>query len=61
MKLLKQTGIYQRMLPVLITLTPGRRNDFIDCQKATVRIAVLPIMDLKIQWNLTLELPERAY
>jgi hypothetical protein len=49
------------MLAVLITLTPGRRNEFIDCQKAKVRIAVLPIMDVKTHWNSTLELLERAY
>jgi len=48
------------MLAVLITLTPGRRNEFIDCQKATVRIPVLPIMDVKTSWNSTLELLERA-
>jgi hypothetical protein len=29
------------MLDVLITLTPGRSNELIDCQKANVRIAVL--------------------
>ena len=34
---------------------------FIDCQKAKVRIEVLPIMDLKTYWNSTLELLERAY
>ena len=49
------------MLAVLITLTPGRRNEFIDCQTAEVRIAVLPIMDVKTCWNSTLELFERAY
>jgi len=49
------------MLAVLITLTPGRRNEFIDCQKAKVRIAVLPITDVKTRWNSTLELLERAY
>jgi hypothetical protein len=49
------------MLPVLITLTPGRPNEFIDCQKAKVRIAVLPIIDVKTHWNSTLELLERAY
>jgi hypothetical protein len=49
------------MLAVLITLTPGRRNEFIDCQKAKVRIAVLPIMDVKTRWNSTLKLLERAY
>ena len=49
------------MLAVLITLTPGFRNEFIDCQKAKVWIAVLPIMDVKTRWNSTLELLERAY
>jgi hypothetical protein len=49
------------MLAVLITLTPGRRNKFIDCQKAKVRIAVLPIMEVKPGWNLTLELLKHAY
>jgi hypothetical protein len=49
------------MLAVLITLTPGCRNDFIDCQKAKVRIAVLPIRDVKTRCNSTLELLERAY
>jgi hypothetical protein len=49
------------MLAVLITLTPGRRNEFIDSQKAKVRIAVLPSMDVKTRWNSTLELLERTY
>jgi hypothetical protein len=49
------------MLAVLITLTPGHRNEFIDCQKANVWIAVLSIMDVKTYWNSTLELLERAY
>jgi hypothetical protein len=49
------------MLAVLITLTPGRQNEFIDCQQAKVRIAVLPIMDVKTCWNSTLELLERSY
>jgi len=49
------------MLAVLITLTPGRWNEFIECQKAKVRIAVLPIIDVKTHWNSTLELLERAY
>ena len=48
------------MLAVLITLTLGRRNEFIECQKAKVRIAVRPIMDVKTLWNSTLELLERA-
>jgi len=47
------------MLAVLITLTPGRRNEFIDRQKAKVKIAVLPIMNVTTQWNSTLELLER--
>jgi len=55
------TFIKQRMLAVLITLTPGRQNEFIDCQKAKGHIAVLPIMDVKTRWNSTLELLERAY
>jgi len=49
------------MLAVLITLTPGCQNEFIDYQKAKVHIAVLPIMDVKIRWNSTLELLELAY
>jgi len=49
------------MLAVLITLTPGRRNEFIHCQKAKVQIAVLPIMDVKTGLNPILELLERAY
>jgi len=49
------------MLAVFITLTPGRRIEFSDCQKARVRIVWLPIMDVKTRWNLTLELLERAY
>jgi len=48
------------MLAVLIMLTPGRRNEFIDCQQAKVRIAVLPIMDVKTRWNSTMELLERV-
>jgi len=61
LKVLKLTFIKQRMLAVLITLTPGRRNEFIDCQKTKVRIPVLPIMDVKTRWNSTLEVLERAY
>jgi hypothetical protein len=61
LKVLKLTIIKQRMLAVLITLTPGRRNELIDCQKAKVRIAVLPIMDVKTGCNSTLELLERAF
>jgi hypothetical protein len=60
LKVLKLTIIKQRMLAVLITLTPGRGNESIDCQTAKVRIAVLPIMDVKTLWNSTLELLERT-
>ena len=49
------------MLAVLITLTPGRHNEFLNCQKSKVRIAVLPTMDVKTWWNSTLELLEWAY
>jgi len=49
------------MLAVLITPTPGRRNEFIHSQKGKVRIAVLPIIDVKTRWNSTLELLDRAY
>ena len=42
-------------------LTPGCWKEFIDCQKAKFRIAVLPIMDVKTRWNSTLVLLERAY
>jgi len=61
LKVLKITFILQKMLALLITLTPGCRNGFIDCQKAKVRIAVHLIMDVKTRWNSTLELLERAY
>jgi hypothetical protein len=49
------------MLAILLILTPGRRNEFIDYPKAKVRIAVPPIMDVKTHWNSTLEMLERAY
>jgi len=49
------------MLALFITLTPGCRDKFVDCQKAKVHIAVLPIMDVKTRWNSTLELLERTY
>jgi len=49
------------MLSVLITLTPGCRNYFIDCQKAKVRLAVLPIMDVKTGWNCKLVMLESTY
>jgi len=49
------------MLAVLITLAPGRQNEFFDSQKAKVPIAVLLIMDVKSRWNSTLVLLDRAY
>jgi len=61
LEVLKLTFIKQRMLAVLITQTPDRRNEFIDSQKAKVRIAVHPIMDVKTRWNSTLEMLELAY
>ena len=45
----------------LIVLTGGRQNKIIDCQTANVRITVLPIMDVKIHYNSTLELHEHTY
>jgi hypothetical protein len=61
LKVLKLTFIKQRLLAELIMLTPGHRNEFIDCQKANVRIAALPIMYVKTPWNYTLEFLEGAY
>ena len=58
---LKLTFIPQRMLALLILLTPHCQNEIIDCQKAKVPIAVLPIMDAKTWWNSTLEWLERVY
>jgi hypothetical protein len=55
------TTIQQRMLVGLIMLTPGHQNKFIDCQQAKVQIAVEPVMDVEIQWNLTVELFQLAY
>ena len=49
------------MFAVLITLTPGHWNKFIECQKANVQIAELPSMDVKTRWNSTVELLECAY
>jgi hypothetical protein len=49
------------MLALLITLLPGRRNEFIDYQKSKVCIAAIPIMDVKICWNFALELLGCAY
>jgi hypothetical protein len=61
LKVLKLTIIKQKMHAVLIPLTPGRRKKLIDCQKAKVRIAVLPIMDGKTDWTSTLEMLEDAF
>ena len=49
------------MHSVLITLTPGRQNEFIVCQKAKVCIALRLIMNVKTHWNSTLQMLERAY
>ena len=49
------------MLSVLVTLTPGPRNEFSECQKTKVRIAVFPSMDVETLWISTLELLERTY
>jgi len=49
------------MLAVLITLTPGHRNKFIDCPTANAWIAVLPILDVKTRWHLKLHYVEWAY
>jgi hypothetical protein len=49
------------MLAGLNTLTAGHRNEFIACQKPKLRLAVLPVMDVKTHWNSTLELLKRAY
>jgi len=48
------------MLAVLITLTPGCQNEYIDSQKGKVRISVLPIMVVIRGGNSTLELLERV-
>jgi len=49
------------MLTVLIMLTTGHRNEFMDCQIAEVQISVIPTTDVKTLWNSTVELLERAY
>jgi hypothetical protein len=41
--ILKLIFIYQQMLAVLITLTPGGQNEFIHGLTANVQIAVLAI------------------
>jgi len=49
------------MLAVLITLIPGHRKEFIDCQRDKVRTAVRPIMNVDIRCNSSLELLEPTY
>jgi hypothetical protein len=49
------------MLAVLFMLTPGRQNEFTDCQNAKVQIAVQAIVDVKTRWNSIEELLENAY
>jgi len=49
------------MHAVLVMLTPGRWNKFIDCQKAKVQITVLLIIDVKTWWNSIMKLLEGAY
>jgi len=49
------------MLAVLITLTPDCRNEFIEYQTAQLRIAVVPIMDVKTRWNSIQVMLEHAY
>jgi len=49
------------MIAILFTLTLGHQNEFIDCQKAKVRITVVPIMGEKTQWNSQLELLACTY
>jgi len=61
LKVLTLTFILPRMLTVLMTLTPGRRNESIDSQNAKVHIAVVPIMDVKTHWNSTLALLKWVY
>jgi hypothetical protein len=58
---LKLTFMMQGMVAEFHTLTPGCRNEFIDFQKAIVKIAVQPIIDMKTHWNMTLDLLERTY
>jgi hypothetical protein len=43
------------MLGELITLTPGFHNEYIVFEKAQVRNAVFPIMDLNTLWDSALE------
>jgi hypothetical protein len=61
LKVLKLTFLGQRMLAVLIMRTAGLSNAFIDCHKAKVGIAVLPMIHVKTSWNWTLEYLNRAY
>jgi len=49
------------MFALLITLTLGCRNKFIDCHNAKVRIVAIPVLDVKTCWNSILQLFERAF
>jgi len=49
------------MLAVLITLTPGRHNEFIDCHRAKGHIAVPPIVDVETRWYSILKVLEHIH
>ena len=49
------------MLAILITLTPGRRYECIDCHNAKLLLAEIGKMDVKTRWNSTLQLLKSAY
>jgi len=49
------------MLAVLIMLTTGCQNEFIECQKAHVCIVEVLIIQAKCRQYLTVELPARAF
>jgi len=49
------------MHTVLIMLTPGRGNKFMECQEYKVSIAVLRIENVKTGWIWTLEMLEWAF
>jgi len=56
LNLQKLTYKEQRMLTVVIMLTPGQRNEFIHWHQAKVDIAVQPFMEMKTYRNSTGEL-----
>jgi hypothetical protein len=57
----KLSIISQKVLAVLITLTRGGGNKFIDCHKSNVRIAVLLIMEVETHSAYMLGLLKGAY